>query len=164
MEKTELPIVLGTDPKRTIRIDKLLPLSGEFAVHIHKSESENNAHIKLEYGDTPYCLSIYVFNYPKFLKNETVRVRSYDLWDKWIMFAAKLPDGRLHPRSGGKVYRQDAVIVGEGNYELNNPFITFNYKEGLKLTFRIEFYRYLRYYSPKYGPSFRSEYWFIGIE
>lgn len=160
----KLPIILGTDPKRTIRLDKLPPLKGEFAVHIHQSESGRNAHIKLEYGDTPYCLSLYVFNYPKFLKNETVRVRSYDLWEKWIMWAARLPDGKLHPKSSGKIYRPDAVIVGEGIYELENPFITFNYRDGLILTFRIEFYRYLRYYSPKYGDSFRSEYWFVGIE
>lgn len=160
----KLPIVLGTDPKKTIRIDELPPLKGEFAVHIHKSESERNAHVKLEYGDTPYCLSLYVFNYPKFLKNETVRVRNYDLWDKWIMWAAKLPDGGLHPKSGGKIYRPDALIVGEGKYELENPFITFRYTDGTLLTFRIEFYRYLRYYSPKYGESFRSEYWFVGIE
>lgn len=160
----KLPIVLGTDPERTIRIDKLPPLKGDFAVHIHQSESERNAHIKLEYGNTPYCLSLYIFNYPRFLENKTVRVRNYDLWDKWIMWAAKLPDGKLHPQSGGKIYRPDAVIVGEGKYELENPFITFKYSNGLQLIFRIEFYRYLRYYSPKYGESFRSEYWFIGIE
>jgi len=165
MEKiSKLPIVLGTDPQNTIRIDKLPPLKGEFAVHVHKSETENNAHIKLEYGDTDYCLSLYVFNYPKFLRNETVRVRSYDLWPKWIMFAARLPSGQLHPRSGGKVYREDAVIVGEGHYELENPFISFKYSDGRILNFRIEFYRYLRYHSPKYGPSFRSEYWFMGLD
>jgi len=162
MEK--LPIILGTDPERTIRIDKLPPMKGEFTVHIHQSESERNAHIKLEYGDTPYCLSLYVFNYPKFLKNQTVKVRNYDLWEKWIMWAAKLPDGKLHPKSGGKIYRPDAVIVGEGTYELETPFISFRYKDGKFLTFRVEFYRYLRYYSPKYGESFRSEYWFVGIE
>ncbi|WP_461832009.1 hypothetical protein [Aquifex sp.] len=160
----KLPVVLGTDPKNTIRIDKLPPLKGEFAVHIHTSESENNAHIKLEYGDTDYCLSLYVFNYPKFLKNETVKVRNYDLWPRWIMFAAKLPDGKLHPRSEGKVYREDAIIVGEGKYSLENPFISFEFVDGTKLNFRVEFYRYLRYYSPKYGKSFRSEYWFIGID
>ncbi|NPB07940.1 MAG: hypothetical protein GXN96_03320 [Aquificae bacterium] len=159
-----LPIILGTDPKRTIRLDKLPPLEGEFAVHIHTSEREDNAHVKLEYGDTPYCLSLYVFNYPKFLRNETVRVRNYDLWERWIMFAARLPNGRPHPRAQGRIYREDAVIVGEGKYELENPFIVFRFFDGLVLTFRIEFYRYLRYYSPKYGESFRSEYWFVGIE
>jgi len=162
MEK--LPIILGTDPERTIRIDKLPPMKGEFTVHIHQSESERNAHIKLEYGDTPYCLSLYIFNYPKFLKNQTVKVRNYDLWEKWIMWAARLPDGKLHPKSDGKIYRPDAVIVGEGTYELETPFISFRYKDGKFLTFRVEFYRYLRYYSPKYGDSFRSEYWFVGIE
>ncbi|RUM31447.1 MAG: hypothetical protein DSY42_02680 [Aquifex sp.] len=163
-EEKTLPIILGTDPEKTIRIDKLPTLSGEFSVHIHTSENEKNAHIKLEYGDTPYCLSLYVFNYPKFLRNETVRVRNYDLWDKWIMFAAKLPNGKPHPKSGGKIYREDAIIVGEGTYNLENPFISFSFKDGLILNFRIEFYRYLRYHSPKYGKSFRSEYWFIGID
>jgi len=161
---SKLPIVLGTDPNDTIRLDLLPPLEGEFTVHLHLSERTDNAHLKLEYGDTPYCLSLYVFNYPRFLQNRTVRVRSYDLWEKWIMYAAKLPDGRLHPKSGGRLYRPDAVIVGEGRYELESPFISFRYKDGLLLTFRIEFYRYLKYYSPKYGESFRSEYWFVGVD
>jgi len=61
--------------------------------------------VKFEYGDTPYCLSIFVFDLNAFLNNRPVKVRSYDLWDKEIMYAARLPSGEPHPKNPGWFYR-----------------------------------------------------------
>ncbi len=162
----DLPIVEGWKPTNYIRLDKLPPLKGKFAIHFHLSESTDKAHIKLEYGNTPYCLSLFVFDIRKFYFNEKVRVRSYDLWPKEIMFNA--PIGRYDPKTGKieiiekrKGYREDALIVDWGTYELNNAKIYFNFEtRELTLKYRIVFYRVVKYYSPKYGFSIRSEYFF----
>ena len=166
-----LPIVEGWKPVKYIRIDELPKLKGKFAIHFHLEESLGKAHIKLEYGNTPYCLSLFVFDIRKFYFNEKVRVRSYDLWPKEIMFNAHI--GKYDPKSGKleiikKVenpYRDDAVIVDWGNYELQNSIIEFNFEtRELNLKYKIEFYRVVKYYSPKYGYSVRSEYWFIPLQ
>jgi len=160
----ELPIVEGWKPKRYIRIDLLPPLRGKFAIHFHLEETKENAHIKLEYGNTDYCLSLYVFNIKDFYKNKEVRVRSYDLWPKEIMFNASI--GKFNPESGEieiiekkDGYREDAVIVDWGEYKLENKILEFKFgTRELILKYKIEFYREVRYYSPKYGYSIRSEY------
>ncbi len=162
----ELPIVLGWKPNKYIRIDKLPPLKGKFAIHFHLEESKDKAHVKLEYGNTDYCLSLFIFDIRKFYKNEDVRVRSYDLWPKEIMFNASI--GKYDPETGEieiiekrKGYRDDAIIVDWGNYKLENAIIEFDFEtRELKLKYKIEFYREVRYYSPKYGYSVRSEYIF----
>ena len=162
----ELPIVLGWKPTNYIRLDKLPPLKGKFAVHFHLSESTDKAHVKLEYGNTDYCLSLFVFDVRAFYKNKKVRVRSYDLWPKEIMFNASI--GRYDPDTGEieiikkrKGYREDAVIVDWGVYELKNAQIRFEFEtRELVLNYKIKFYRVVKYYSPKYGYSIRSEYIF----
>ncbi len=134
------------------------------AVHIHLSEGKDKAHVKLEYGKTPYCLSLFVFDLKAFLENRKVKVRSYDLWPKKIMFAARLPDGRLHPRSNGWVYREDAVIIDWGSYKLNPPRIEFHLSNSKKdLVYKIVFIGVRRYLSPKYGYSVRTEYYFLPL-
>ncbi len=158
----ELPISLGWKPSKPIRLDLLPSLEGEVAVHVHLSEGKDKAHLKLEYGDTPYCLSLFVFDLKAFLENRKVRVRSYDLWPKKIMFAARLPNGTLHPRSNGWVYREDAVIIAWGSYRLNPPKIEF-YLDNLdkKLVYKIVYTGTRKYFSPKYGYSVRTEYYFL---
>ncbi len=132
------------------------------AIHIHLSEGKDKAHVKLEYGETPYCLSLFVFDLNAFLENRKVRVRSYDLWPKKIMFAAKLPDGGLHPRSNGWIYREDAVIIDWGSYRLNPPKIEFHLSNlGRDLAYKIVFVGVRRYFSLKYGYSVRTEYYFL---
>jgi len=157
----KLPISLGWKPSNPIRIDKLPPLGGEITIHIHRSEGENKAHLKLEYGDTPYCLSLFVFDLNKFLRNEKVKVRSYDLWEKKIMYAAPLAKGGFHPKYPGFIYRDDAVILDWGRYKLENGIIEISLETLMrKLRFKIIFYGIRKYYSPKYGWSVRSEYIF----
>jgi len=157
----KLPISFGWVCGRPVRVDLLPRLSGECALHVHASEGWDKGHLKLEYGDTGYCLSLFIFDLRGFLEGRRVRVRCYDLWDKRIMFAAKLPDGRLHPRSGGWVYRDDAYIVDWGTYTLENAVLTVNFeKSGKKLKYRIVFKGVVRYFSPKYGYSVRTEYVF----
>jgi len=158
---SKLPISLGWKPTRPIRLDQLPRLEGETAIHVHLSEVFDKAHVKLEYGSTPYCLSLFVFNLKDFLSNRKVKVRSYDLWFKEIMFAAKLPDGMLHPRSKGWVYREDAVIIDWGKYVLEPPRIEFKLEKNSKiLRYKILFIGIKRYWSPKYGYSVRTEYYF----
>ena len=160
-ELDKLPISLGWKPTKPIRLDYLPRLEGEMAIHIHLSEGTDKAHVKLEYGDTPYCLSLFIFDLRAFLDNRKVKVRSYDLWPKEIMFAAKLPDGKLHPRSKGWVYRGDAVILDWGKYVLESPKIEFKLEKNSKiLRYKIVFIGIKRYQSPKYGYSVRTEYYF----
>lgn len=158
---SHLPISLGWKPSKPIRLDKLPKLRGETAIHVHLSEGKDRAHIKLEYGNTPYCLSIFVFNLKAFLENRKVKVRSYDLWPKNIMFAARLLNGELHPRSNGWVYREDAVIIDWGTYKLDPPQIEFFLEQLNKvLKYKIVFIGIKKYWSPKYGYSVRTEYYF----
>ncbi len=161
----KLPIKLGwSSGGEPIRIDKLPPLEGEHAIHIHESEGWDKAHLKLEYGDTPYCLSLFIFDLKAFLNNKKVLVRSYDLWPKEIMFQVRLPNGALHPRSNSRVYRDDAVILDWGRYRLVNGVIKIDLKLNKKsLKYKIVFLRIKRYVSPKYGYSVRSEYIFLPI-
>ena len=158
----KLPIKLGWEAnKPPIRLDLLPHLRGICALHIHKSEGENNGHLKLEYDNTPYCLSLFIWNLDKFFRNEEVKVRSYDLWDKSILFAARLPNGNLHPQNPGFVYREDAIIIDWGTYELKSSSIRINFVvRKVSLNYKIIFLGVRRYYSPKYGYSTRSEYLF----
>lgn len=157
----KLPISLGWKPTKPIRLDQLPKLEGEVAVHLHLSEGSGKAHVKLEYDDTPYCLSLFVFDLEAFLSNRRVKIRSYDLWPKKIMFAAKLPNGKLHPRSNGWVYREDAVIIDWGTYRLSQQEIEFSLERSNKvLKYRVVFIGVKKYWSPKYGYSVRTEYYF----
>jgi len=164
----KLPISLGWKTRNPIRVDKLPPLKGIYAVHQHLTEKENSAHIKLEYGNTPYVLSLFVFDIRRFFNHESVRVRSYDLWPKEILFEAYVIQGGKkvpHPRSGGKIYREDAVIIDEGMYRWDPPVITFKSATRKRLlAYRVRYLRTLRYYSPKYGYSVRTEYLFEPVE
>ncbi len=157
-----LPIKLGWKEGGTpIRLDLLPPLSGKTALHVHKSEGLNKGHVKLEYDDTPYCLSLFIFDLKAFMNNRRVRVRSYDLWPKEIMFQARTITGELHPKSGGRIYREDAIIVDWGEYVLENGLIEFKWHVSNKiLTYKIIFVGIRRYMSPKYGYSVRTEYIF----
>ena len=159
---SKLPIALGWKPTgQPIRIDLLPPLSGECAVHVHETEGTDKAHVKFEYGDTPYCLSIFVFDLNAFLNNRPVKVRSYDLWDKEIMYAARLPSGKPHPRNPGWFYREDAVIIDWGSFSLKNGLLEIDLEvRKIKLKYRVKFTGIRRYRSPKYGFSIRSEYLF----
>ncbi|NPA86090.1 MAG: hypothetical protein GXO42_01670 [bacterium] len=163
----KLPISLGWKATNPIRLDQLPPLSGEYALHQHLAEGENTAHLKLQYGDTGYVLSLFIFDLHKFLRNEPVRVRSYDLWPGEIMFEAYvLKNGKkeLHPRSGGKVYREDAVIIDEGQYEYKPPLLVLRSSSGKELKYIVKYLRTVRYRSPKYGYSMRTEYLFLPPE
>jgi hypothetical protein len=165
---SKLPISLGWKAGNPIRVDKLPPLQGIYAIHQHLTEKPGSAHIKLEYGDTPYVLSLFVYDIEKFFRHERVRVRSYDLWPKEILFEAYvLKDGKKvpHPKSGGKIYREDAVIIDEGRYKWQPPVITFySSTRNLTLAYKIIYLRTLRYHSPKYGYSVRTEYIFEPVE
>ena len=157
---TSLPIVLGwKSSSNPIRVDRLPPLKGECTLHIHESEGRDKGHLKLSYGDTPYCLSLFIFNLKSFLENRPVKVRSYDLWDREIMYAARLPSGELHPRNPGWIYREDAVIVDWGFYELEDACLKLRFEQFRRiLLYKLVFTGIRRYYSPKYGYSVRSEY------
>ena len=124
MTTYKLPIKLGlVCSGEPIRVDQLPPMSGEVSLHIHASEGWDKAHVKLEYNGTPYCLSLFVSSLEAFLDDREVKVRSYDLWPKEITYQARLEDRRLHPRSNGKVYREDAIIIDWGWYRLENTTI-----------------------------------------
>ncbi len=157
---SSLPIVLGWKPHgNPIRLDKLPPLEGECALHIHEKEGHDKGHLKLSYGDTPYCLSLFIFNLEAFLANRKVKARSYDLWDRKIMYAARLPSGELHPRNPGWIYREDAVLIDWGTYKLEQAKLEVVLERiGRRLRYLVVFTRIKKYYSPKYGFSVRSEY------
>ena len=155
-----LPIVLGWKPRGSpIRLDRLPPLRGECTLHIHEKEGCDKGHLKLSYGDTPYCLSLFIFDLEAFLANREVKARSYDLWDREIMYAARLPSGGLHPKNPGWVYREDAVLIDWGSYELEEAKLEVVLEEAQRaLKYQVVFTGVKRYHSPKYGFSVRAEY------
>ena len=63
---------------------------------MHLSEGEDKGHLKLEYGPTPYCLSLFIFDLKAFMEGRAVRVRSYDLWDG-VNDSPLRPDPRWPP-------------------------------------------------------------------
>ena len=155
----KLPISLGWRPTSPIRVDRLTPLRGECSLHVHLSEGEDKGHLKLEYGSTPYCLSLFIFDLKAFMEGRAVRVRSYDLWDRGIMYAAKMPDGRPHPKCPGWFYREDAVIIDWGTYSLVDAVLEVQFiVSQRRLRYMVVFDGIRRYHSPKYGYSVRSEY------
>lgn len=147
----------GVSRRRTrdIRIDALQPLHGNATVQAYSRSRPQLGRALLARSDD--CLALGFKSVPLFLENRwPVVVRDAGLVPRSLLYAAFVRPGRVHPSAEAAPPRTRPYLLDEGEYQLRNGRLRFEFAHAGPISFQVTFLR-------ERPPAGRPEYLFEPI-
>jgi len=139
----------------TIRLDQLPPLHGSATVQVYSRSRPQLGRALL--GRSKDCIALSFNSAPLFLENRwPVLVRGTGLVPHSRLYAAFVRPGRVHPSAEAPPPRTKPCLLDEGDYQLRNGRLRFEFAHAGPISFQVTFLR-------ERSPAGRPEYLFEPI-
>lgn len=134
----------------TTRLDLLPPLYGSATVQVYSKSRPQLGRALLGRGKD--CIALSFNSAPLFLENRwPVVVRDAGLVRSKLLYAAFVRPGRVHPSAEAAPPRTKPHMLDEGEYQLRNCRLRFEFAQAGPISFRVAFLR-------ERPPAGRAEY------
>ena len=138
-----------------VRLDDLPPLHGAATVQAYSRSRPQLGRALL--GRSGDCLALSVNSAPLFLENRwPIVVRDAGLVPRSRLYAAFVRPGRVHPSAEAAPPRTKPYLLDEGEYQLRNGRLRFEFAHAGPISFQVTFLR-------ERPPAGRAEYLFEPI-
>jgi hypothetical protein len=137
------------------RLDQLPPLHGSATVQAYSRSRPQLGRALL--GRSNDCIALSFNSVPLFLENRwPVVVRDAGLVPRSLLYAAFVRPGRVHPSAEAAPPRTKPYLLDEGEYQLRNARLRFEFAHAGPISFQVTFLR-------ERPPAGRPEYLFEPI-
>ncbi|TFH47450.1 MAG: hypothetical protein E4H01_08350 [Lysobacterales bacterium] len=124
----------------TTRLDQLPPLHGSATVQVHSRSRPQLGRILLGRGKD--CVALSSNSAPLFLENRwPVLVRETGFVPHSRLYAAFVRPGRVHPSAEAPPPRTKPYLLDEGEYQLRNARLRFEFTHAGPISFQVTFLR-----------------------
>jgi len=127
-------------PAGSVRIDQLPPLHGSATVQTYSKAKPQLGRVLL--GRSSDCVTLSFNSAPLFLENRwPVLVHNGGTVPRSRLYAAFIRPGRIHPAAEATPPRSRPYMLDEGEYQLRNGRLRFEFAHAGPISFQVTFLR-----------------------